>query len=247
MDNIQDATLISQTTILVQGNNNIDGKVLSFQDRHGRSNHLWLRRERGSFLEAEKCLCELVDQEIKFMPNLSKSFAVKRVPIARYHEQGTLMRNEILVSKHIYDTFSPPSQILQHGIIIPLLVLSNRNQPDIPEEERCYFFISQLAQHNEFYSHICDNYPNNIDGVRIVFKRMVESVQFLHERLHIWHRNIGLESFVMDGDTGTAQKVYLISFGRAQMMDEEETTMTVKPYYSSRVSNRFQYIIQYYW
>ena len=87
--------------------------------------------------------------------------------------------NEFDISTHLLEQLQSRAEVLNHGIIIPHISLSNRDQPDIDNEGQFYFFISDLVEGGDVLDHIQDRSLAR-NNRKALFVRMVKSVHSSH-------------------------------------------------------------------
>lgn len=184
-------------------------------------------------------------------------FAVKLVSIQEYerrkHELAEDPYNEIHISRHIRRSVmrDGPSAVIRNGIIVPIDVLSNKFQqhPPIDPQSQFYFVISQSANKGDLFDNVVDfDLCNDLEAIRHLFRQMVKAIHCLHNELHVFHRDISVENFVLDGncheenssgDRGrggnlnsreelgrrrrwSGDRIFVIDFGQAQVVEKDE-------------------------
>lgn len=160
-------------------------------------------------------------------------FAIKWVSIERYRENGMGMTedpyNEIGIAEHMRRIMGD-ARITNNGIIIPIGVISNETQTDIGANQRYFFILSQLANGGDLFDAATGDAFHNDDGrnmgaVRNLFRQMVRAIDFLHNELRVFHRDLSVENFVIHNNGELDDRVYVIDFGQAQIINHGEETI----------------------
>ncbi len=207
-----------------------DQKVLTFQNEY-----LWMywagpTTIYGSFFKGvivqkkePTGVQEEEDANIFVRPR-NRHFAVKFVNIQRYLQERDGKNedpyNEIRISRHILNVMEGSRAIIQRGIIVPMTVISNRLQPNIDDSSKFYFIISPFANNSDLYDNIVDNnLSGNLEAIRHLFRQMVQAIHFLHNELNIFHCDLSVENFVLDGADHNTSRIFVIDFGQAQIIE----------------------------
>ena len=219
-----------------------------------RNQCLWLYRRPHKTIYG--CFCK--GMEVKKEKTVTFSvlqtnmqFAVKLVSIQQYERtRRDLVEdpyNEIHISRHILKVLNDTRAIIQNGIIVPLNVLSNRLQNNIADEEKYYFVISQLANKKDLYDNVVeDNLSNDMEAIRRLFKQMVKAINCLHNQLGVFHRDLSVENFVLNNDGSGNDRIFVIDFGQAKVINRDIKQIPHDKGYFGKVStdsDRFASIV----
>ncbi len=161
-----------------------------------------------------------------------RQFGTKLVSIEKYRRKnrGRMLQedpyNEIRVLNHIRRCcLSMPGMVQENsirdnGIITPIGVVYDPMQEDInigDEMQGNFFILYEYANGGDLFE--AAGLDANV--VRNIFRQMVRAIHYLHNQLHIFHRDLSVENFVIHNDGG-GDRIYVIDFGQARIIDVRE-------------------------
>ena len=182
------------------------------QDDEGQEHTIYLQRHQHSINNGH-----MFNGFLDLNHGTKPSFAVKGIYANRYDANDAHhdVDNEIVIRNHILQKEGTLQVAMDHGVILPQHLLSNRAQGNIPNDQRYYFILSSWADGGDLYDSLVD--PFNESHCRNKFRQMFEIVNYLHGH-GVFHRDLKPENFVSNGEN---DDVYVIDFGKSRICDAD--------------------------
>lgn len=133
---------------------------------------------------------------------------VKSISIETYRRENEVDTqtedpyNEIRISNHIRRNMRQNAHVItENGIIIPIGSVHNQTQEDIGGDHWGFYILYQYANGGDLFEAVVErdvfNGGRDVNAVRNLFRQMVRAIHYLHNDVHVFHRDLSVENFVL--------------------------------------------------